>query len=44
MDMGMIVARLIHVLAGIFWVGAMLFVTWYLTFRHLALLAHIGRV
>ena len=31
MDMGMIVARLIHVLAGIFWVGAMLFVTWYLT-------------
>ena len=31
MDMGVIVARLIHVLAGIFWVGAMLFVTWYLT-------------
>ncbi|MGI9043482.1 MAG: hypothetical protein ACR2GK_05070 [Gemmatimonadaceae bacterium] len=30
MDIGMIVARLIHVLAGIFWVGAMLFVTWYL--------------
>lgn len=31
MDAAMIVARLVHVVGGVFWVGAMLFVTWYLT-------------
>jgi len=31
MDAAMILARLIHVVGGVFWVGAMLFVTWYLT-------------
>jgi uncharacterized membrane protein len=30
MDAAMIIARLIHVVGGIFWVGAMIFVTFFL--------------